>query len=118
MREKANLGKVNNQKVHSLPYDRLYSLLEYKLKLEGIELIKIKESYSSQVSPFAPEVSKKYATKNKRKHRGLYIDKMTLFNADSVGAFNILRLYEQKEKKGLITPIKGLSSPYRIKVAV
>ena len=118
IREKANLGKINNQKLHSLPYDRLYSLLQYKLKLEGIELIKIKESYSSQVSPFAPEVSKAYATKNKRKHRGLYIDKMTLFNADSVGAFNILRLYEQKEKKGLIIPIKGLSNPNRIKVAV
>lgn len=118
IREKANLGKVNNQKLHSLPYDRLYFLLDYKLKLEGIELIKIKESYSSQVSPFALEVSKKYATKSKRKHRGLFIDNRVKFNADSVGAFNIMRLYEQKENKGLIIPIKGLSSPYKIKVAV
>ena len=118
IREKATLGKVTNQKLHSLPYERLYQLLDYKLKKEGIELIKVKESYSSQVSPFAPEVSKAYATKTKRKQRGLYIDKMTLFNADSVGAFNILRLYEQKAKKGLTIPIKGLSSPEKIKVAV
>lgn len=118
IRVKATLGKINNQKVHSLPYDKIYNLLTYKLRKEGIELIKIKENYSSQVSPLAPEVSKKYATKNKRKHRGLYIDKMTLFNADSVGAFNILRLYKQKGKKGLIMPIKGLSSPYKIYVAV
>ena len=118
IRKECNLGKVNNQKFHSLPYDRLYFLLDYKLKLEGIELIKIKESYSSQVSPFAPEVSKTYATKSKRKHRGLFIDKRIKFNADSVGAFNIMRLYEQKENKGLIIPLKGLSSPNRIKVAV
>lgn len=118
IRDNANLGKVNNQKFHSLPYDRLYSLLDYKLKLEGIELIKIKESYSSQVSPFAPKVSKTYATKSKRKHRGLFIDKRIKFNADSVGAFNIMRLYEQKENKGLTIPLKGLSSPNRIKVAV
>lgn len=118
IRKECNLGKINNQKFHSLPYDRLYSLLDYKLKLEGIELIKIKESYSSQVSPFAPEVSKTYATKSKRKHRGLFIDKRIKFNADSVGAFNIMRLYEQKENKGLIIPIEGLSNPYKIKVAV
>ena len=118
IRKNANLGKINNQKFHFLPYDKIYSLLEYKLKLGGIELIKSKENYSSQVSPFAPEVSKKYATKNKRKYRGLYVDQMTLFNADSVGAFNILRLYEQKENKGLLIPIKGLSNPQKINVAV
>lgn len=43
---------------------------------------------------------------------------MNLFNADSVGAFNILRLYEQKVKKGLSIPLKGLSSPRKIKVVV
>ena len=43
---------------------------------------------------------------------------MTLFNADSVGAFNILRLYEQQEQKGLNIPLNGLSNPNKIKVAV
>lgn len=55
-----------------IPYGKIYSLLEYKLKRQGIELIKQKEHYSSQVSPFAPEVNKANASKNKRKERGLY----------------------------------------------
>ena len=118
IRENANLGKVNNQKFHGLPYEKIYSLLEYKLKKQGIALIKQKEHYSSQVSPFAPRVDQTNATKNKRKHRGLYIDKQTLFNADSVGAFNILRLYEQKEKTGLHIPLKGLSDPVRLNVSM
>ena len=118
IRENANLGKVNNQKFHGLPYGKIYSLLEYKLKKQGIALIKQKEHYSSQVSPFAPRVDQTNATKNKRKHRGLYIDKQTLFNADSVGAFNILRLYEQKEKTGLHIPLKGLSDPVRLNVSM
>ena len=118
IRKNSNLGKVTNQKLHALPYEKLYSYLQYKLRTKGIELIKIKEIYSSQVSPFAPKVNKTYATKAKRKHRGLFIDNHVKFNADSVGAYNILRLYEEKQNKGLLMPIKGLSSPIRIKVAV
>ena len=118
IRKNANLGKVNNQKFHSLPYGKIYSLLEYKLKRQGIELIKQKEHYSSQVSPFAPEVNKANASKNKRKERGLYIDKNTIFNADSVGAFNILRLYEQKENLGIPIPLKGLSNPTKLNVSM
>lgn len=118
IRDNSNLGNVNNQKFHSLPYNKLYGQLEYKLKLQGIELIKIKETYSSGVSPLAPEVSKEHYTKSKRKHRGLYIDDMKLFNADSVGAFNIMRLYKQKTKKEIDIILKGLSNPRRIKVAM
>lgn len=118
IRENANLGKANNQKFHALPYGKIYSLLEYKLKRQGVELIKQKEHYSSQVSPFAPIVDKANATKNKRKYRGLYVDKNVLFNADSVGAFNILRLYEQKVKEGIPAPLKGLSNPLRLNVSM
>lgn len=118
IRKDKNLGKVTNQKFHSLPYDRIYKLLTYKLARHGIELIKQKEAYSSQVSPFAPEVSKKYATPEKRRKRGLYIDQRTLFNADSVGAFNIMRLYQQKAKKDFPIPLKGLSSPQRLNVSM
>lgn len=118
IRKNANHGKVNNQKLHALPYEKMYSLLTYKLKLKGIELIKQNEAYSSQVSPFAPKVNKANASKSKRKYRGLYIDKNSLFNADSVGAFNILRLYEQKSKKGLLIPLIGLSNPVRLNVSM
>ena len=43
--------------------------------------------------------SKTYVTKSKRKKGGLY-------------------LYEQQENKGIKVPLKGLSNPYKIKVAV
>lgn len=118
IRKNKNLGRVTNQKFHSLPYERIYKLLAYKLGRHGIELIKQKEAYSSQVSPFAPEVSKKYATPQKRRKRGLYIDNRTLFNADSVGAFNIMRLYRQQLKKDFPTPLKGLSSPRKLNVSM
>lgn len=88
------------------------------VNVKHYEVIKQKEAYSSQVSPFAPAVSKKYATPNKRRKRGLYIDKQTLFNADSVGAFNIMRLYQQKTKKDFPIPLKGLSSPKRLNVSM
>jgi len=118
IRENSNLGKVTNQKLHALPYHQIYALLDYKLAKQGIELIKQTEAYSSQVSPFAPKVSKKYATKEKRRKRGLYIDQRTLFNADSVGAFNIMRLYQQKTKSDFPIPLKGLSSPQKINVSM
>lgn len=118
IRNNKNLGNVNNQKLHSLPYDRIYSLLEYKLKVIGIKLIKVKESYSSQCCPTTPIVSKEYATKTKRVNRGLFISERIKYNADSVGAYNILRLYEQKEGITIPKILKGLSNPLRLNVAV
>lgn len=118
IRKNAKLGKATNQKLHDLPYERIYSLLTYKLKINGIELVKQQEAYSSQVSPFAPLVNKENASKNKRKSRGLYIDNRTLFNADSVGAFNILRLYIQNTNKDIPVPLKGLSNPVKLNVSM
>ncbi len=41
--------------------------------------------------------------------RGLYVDEANRWNADSVGAYNILRLYGQKSKKEIhMKPIKTL----------
>ena len=67
------MGHRTNQKFHGLPYNKLYMMLEYKLKMYGIRLEKQKESYSSQCSPVSPEVSKKYAEPSNRKKRGLYM---------------------------------------------
>ena len=74
IRKDKDFGSVTNQKLHTLPYRKIYQLLEYKLSMKGITLIKQKESYSSQVSPLQPEVSKQYAVKSNRRHRGLYQD--------------------------------------------
>jgi putative transposase len=93
IREEKNLGKKNNQKFHRLPYKMIETQLKYKLEEQGIELVKQEESYTSQCSPYSAEVSEKYAEKVNRKTRGLYIDQGISFNADCVGAYNILRKY-------------------------
>lgn len=119
IRRENNLGKVTNQKLHSLPYEKIYVMLGYKLAQEGILLEKQEESYTSQCSPRSEKVSAGYAEKNNRCKRGLYKDGKELYNADAVGAYNILRKYLQKngktEKKMSVT---GLNSPEMIKVAV
>ena len=114
IRESANLGKNNNQKFHKLPYALIMNKLKYKLTKHGISFEKQKESYSSQCSPFSESVSKKYATPNKRVKRGLFIDNRIKMNADSVGAFNILRLYLKAKKITLTLEPKGLSMVERI----
>ena len=93
IRKEKDMGHKTNQKFHGLPYNKLYIMLEYKLKLYGIQLIKQEESYTSQCSPLSPEVSKRYAEASNRKERGMYITDGVRFNADAVGAFNILRKY-------------------------
>ena len=66
IREEFNKGRLLNQKMHSLPFNKVIKKLEYKLAIEGISLIMQKESYSSQCSPLSEKVSKQYAEKNKR----------------------------------------------------
>lgn len=114
IREDKNIGR-SNQQLHSLPYNRIYELLEYKLSLRGIAMEKQKEAYSSQCPPTSLMVSKRYACKANRKHRGLYITDSAIYNADMVGAYNILRLYLKKKEAAPI-PFGNLSSP--VKVAV
>ena len=48
IRKEKDMGHKTNQKFHNLPYNKLYIMLEYKLKLYGIPLIKQEESYTSQ----------------------------------------------------------------------
>ena len=118
IRKDSNLGHVTNGKLHSLPYGKILLMLEYKLKLEGINFRLQKESYTSQVSPLAPEVCKEYAEKKNRISRGLYADGDRAWNADTVGAFNILRLYlKEKDTKAVPDP-ESVRTPEVIKVAV
>lgn len=112
IRENADLGR-NNQQLHVFPFDQIYEKLSYKLKRNGINFIKQKESYSSQCSPLSEKVSKEYAKKSNRKFRGLYKDQGKIFNADCVGAYNILRLYLQSKKGETISPL-GLNDPIKV----
>lgn len=93
IRKEKNIGR-NNQQLHSFPYEQIYQKLKYKLELKGIQMIKQNEAYSSQCPPDSKSVSKEYAIKINRKYRGLYISDRKKYNADCVGAYNILRLYK------------------------
>ena len=108
IRKDKDLGDITNQKLHSLPFKRIYQMFEYKLKSAGIRLIKQNEAYSSQTSPLADKVCRQNADKKKRVYRGLFIDGNNIWNADCVGAYNILRLYLKNNAIGL--------NPYDIKV--
>ena len=100
-----------NQNIRNICFNKLYNQLSYKLILEGIELIIVKENYSSQCSPYSPSVSKESADKSNRRKRGLYVVNEKVFNADSVGAYNIMRIYRQNNNINFGMPIKGLSNP-------
>ena len=111
IRKERNLGRKTNQKLHSLPYARIYMQLKYKLKMKGICLIRQEESYSSQCPPQSEKVSHIYAEKRNWKKRGICI-------VDAVGAYNILRKYHAVSGKEIDMPVTGLSSTKTIKVAV
>lgn len=118
IRKGNDLGSRINQKLHSLPYEHIYMQLEYKLKMKGIRLIRQEESYTSQCSPQSQEVSRIYAEKKNRRKRGIYAAGAVIYNADAVGAYNILRKYNAVSGKEIQLPIIGLSNTNIIKVAV
>lgn len=118
IRKENDLGSRINQKLHSLPYERIYMQLEYKLKMKGIRLVRQEERYSSQCPPQSQEVSRIYAEKKNRKKRGIYAVDAVIYNADAIGAYNILRKYNAVSGKRIYMPIIGLSNTTVIKVAV
>ena len=72
------------------------------MKLHGSTLIKQNEAYSSQVSPLSEKVCRENIYASGRVKRGLYKDGNSIYNADAVGAYNILILYIQGEPIQLI----------------
>ena len=117
-----NIGRKNNQHFVSIPFKRLIELIKYKAKEAGIEVEEKNEAFTSKTSPFADifetrkvgyEYLKAKKEKNKnlikellkkirehrqavRQYRGLVKDVCLnkIFNADLVGAYNILRVGE------------------------
>lgn len=88
-----DMGRKNNQKFHKWPYARITNMLTYKAEDRQIVVEKQEESFTSQCSPYEVEVSEIIAEKKNRKYRGLYIVGVMAYNADSVGAYNILKKY-------------------------
>ena len=94
----------------------------YRLKktggIENPNPPKYKHDGTSQCSPLSENVSKEYAVKTNRCRRGLYKDGKLIFQADAVGAYNILRKYNAVSGNNKKLSVSGLSDPKVIKVAV
>jgi putative transposase len=88
-----NIGKINNQNFSSIPFFKFITMLEYKCKMEGIEVIKHEESYTSKCSFLDMEPMKKHLKyMGKRIKRGLFKSSSgKCLNSDLNGAYNILR---------------------------
>ena len=117
IRNDLNFGSENNQKIHALPFARFYQLLEYKLENKGIELIYQKEYYTSKCPINSPKVSIEYIEKGRVK-RGIYKLDNIVYNADSGGAYNIMRLYAQEKQTPIKMVCSGLSNPNKISICV
>lgn len=99
-KQETNIGKVNNQKFIQIPYLKLVNQLQYKCKLEGINVIIQEESYTSKSSfidnDFIPTYKSttelNYKFSGRRIKRGLYQSSSGMvINADLNGSLNILR---------------------------
>jgi len=94
-----NMGKVNNQKFVTIPYNKFIEMTKYKAYEKGIKVIITEESYTSKASFFDGDIMPTYDEKSNSKHsfsgkrikRGLYQTKDgRLINADVNGALNII----------------------------
>ena len=103
LKRSSNMGKRNNQNFIGIPHQVMVNMLEYKAQLAGINVIKTRESYTSQTSFLDGEKPCKqngnYVRKQKglspakrRVRRGLFkSNKGTLINADVNGALQIIK---------------------------
>ena len=84
-----------NKRFVEMPLQNLVEKIEYKAKLEGIEVEKITEEYTSGVSSIdKEEINRKYYNKSRRIKRGLFkTNKGKIINSDINGSLNILRKY-------------------------
>jgi len=136
-----NIGKRSNQHFVSVPFRRLIELIKYKAEEAGIEVEEIDEAFTSKTSPLADvllvrkegkgylkakslldELTKQLGelTKAIRRFRGQLKDRITgkCFNADLVGAYNILRVGENSRKiiRDLKLLIVKLCNPVKFKL--
>lgn len=98
-KQKADMGRKNNQLFVMIPHDKFRKMLEYKAMRMGIIVIEQEESYTSKADVTAGDAMPVYGEEVKDVHfsgsritRGLYrTNTGLLINADCNGAANILR---------------------------
>lgn len=97
-KQKIHIGKRNNQKFTSIPFNALIQMIEYKAVQNNIYVSQIEESYTSKASfidndkiPTLKDKGQKTFS-GSRVFRGLYKTKNGSFiNADVNGSYNIMR---------------------------
>jgi len=111
-KQNINLGRANNQAFVNIPFITFINQLDYKCKLEGINVILTEESYTSKCSFLDGETIEKHENYlGKRIKRGLFRSaKGKLINADLNGSLNILK----KVVGEFSYPIEVCSTPLRI----
>lgn len=111
-KQNINLGRTNNQAFTNIPFYTFINQLDYKCKLEGINVILTEESYTSKCSFLDNESIEKHESYlGKRIKRGLFKSaKGKLINADLNGSLNILR----KVVGDFSYPIEACSTPLRV----
>lgn len=92
-KQQINLGKRTNQNFVSIPFAMIISMLQYKCKLEGINVIVHQQSYTSKCSALdLQKICKHQQYVGKRVKRGLFRTSTgSLINADVNGSLNIGR---------------------------
>lgn len=92
-KQEVNIGKKNNQNFVSIPFNNFIQQLEYKGKMEGINVMVTEESYTSKTDHFVKEPMKHLdERKGKRIRRGLFKSSIgKVLNADINGAIGIMR---------------------------
>jgi putative transposase len=102
-KQRANLGRVNNQKFVGIPHAMLLEMLTYKAELAGIKVVLQEESYTSKcifLDGEYPQKREVYA--GKRIRRGLFqAGDGRLINADVNGAYNIITKAFPKAIEGI-----------------
>ena len=107
-KQDTNMGARNNQNFCQIPFNDFISLLSYKCRLSGIQVILSEESYTSRCSFLDDEECEKQENyKGRRIQRGLFkTAKGKVINADLNGSLNIL-------KKGMLSLEKWNESLYQ-----
>ena len=95
IKNNCSFGQVSKQQFFAVAFARIIKVLQYKLDMIGVRLVKVDEAYSSQCPPYSESVSIYCRVKNRRKKRGHYKYNGQIYNSDCLGAFNILRIYYQ-----------------------
>ena len=119
------MGKRNNQKFVSIPYNYFRRFLAYLCVRHGIRYVEQEESYSSKASfkdlddipVYDENASGKHKFSGRRVKRGLYkFSDGTFVNADINGSLNIMR--KSKQNFDYEELCRGLlDSPMRIRVS-